>query len=315
MPVTRKSYLDGLESAPRWIVLFLAAYLIVDLFALYLWNAAGQGFPADGISDGAYALSVTGMAGVDLWLCLIVLRSFPSGAPLRSSWLLITLGAAARAVSGIAAQFLGSNWLLNPLVWTGHARTGLMEQIRNFAMIAGGPVRLVLLAAAMLTVLRVLRKFGFWVRPSTTDWAMSGIVCLFTVCRFGEAGAASLAGRQVSLENWISLAGLPILCVLFLEAMLLRQSIVRMGNGLLTRGWIALVCGVVLTGAGETALWVIPHYSFTQPLVMFGALIRLPIAAAFALLPAFQVAAQCRAMKPGSSAAERLVAGVPVLAR
>jgi hypothetical protein len=315
MPVRRKSYLDGLESAPRWIVLFLAAYLIVDLFALYLWNAAGQGFPAEGISDGAYALSVTGMAGVDLWLCLIVLRSFTSGAPLRSSWMLITLGAAARAVSGIVAQFLGSNWLLNPLVWTGHARTRLMEQIRHGALIAGGPVRLVLLAAAMLTVLRVLRKFGFWVRPSATDWAMSGIVCLFTVCRFGEAGAASLAGRPISLENWISLAGLPILCVLFLEAMLLRQSIVRMGNGLLTRGWIALVCGVVLTEAGEMALWVIPHYSFTQPLVMFGALIRLPIAAAFALLPAFQVAAQCRAMKAGSSAAEKLVAGVPVLAR
>ena len=135
---------------------------------------------------------------------------------------------------------------------------------------------------------------------------MSGIVGLFTVCRFGEAGAASLAGRQISLENWISLAGLPILCVLFLEAMLLRQSVMRMGNGLLTRGWVALVCGVVLTGAGEMALWVIPHYSFTQPLVMFGALIRLPIAAAFALLPAFQVAAQCRAMKAGRAARRRI---------
>src|SRR5262249_53919872 len=102
---------------------------------------------------------------------------------------------------------------------------------------------------------------------------------------------------------------------LFLEAMLLRQSIARMGNGLLTRGWIALVWGVVLTGAGEIVLWVIPHYTLTRPLLMFGVLIRLPIAAAFALLPAFQVAAQCRAMKAGSSAAEKFVAGVPVLAR
>jgi len=113
----RKESLEGLESAPRWIVIFLGAYLIVDLLALYLWNAAGQFFPADGISDGAYALSVTGMAGVDLWLCLVVLRSFPSGVPLRSSWMLITLAAAARAVSGIVAQFLGSNWLLTP--WCG----------------------------------------------------------------------------------------------------------------------------------------------------------------------------------------------------
>ena len=81
-------------------------------------------------------------------------------------------------------------------------------------------------------------------------------------------------------------------CVLFLEPMLLRQSFVHMGNGLLTRGWIARVCGVVLTGAGEMALSVIPHYSLTRPLVMFGALICLPSATAFALLPAFQVEAQ-----------------------
>ena len=139
-------------------------------------------------------------------------------------------------MSGIVAQHLGSNWLLNPLVWTGHTSEGLIEQIRHSALIAGGPVRLALLAAAMLKVLRVLEKFGFRVRPSAADWAMSGIVWLFTVCRFAEAGAASLAGRQISAENWISLFELPILCVLFLEAMLLRQSITRMGNGLLTRG-------------------------------------------------------------------------------
>ena len=87
----RKTSLDGLDAAPRWIVMFLGAYLIVDLFALYIWNASGQVFPLQGISGSAYALSVTGMAGVDLWLCLVVLRSFPAGAPLRSSWMLITL--------------------------------------------------------------------------------------------------------------------------------------------------------------------------------------------------------------------------------
>lgn len=313
--MTRKTGLDGLESAPRWIVMFLGAYLMVDLFGLYLWNAAGQVFSIQGPADSTSALSVTGMAGVELWLCLVVLRSFPAGAPLRSAWMLITLAAAARAASGVLAQLLGTNWLLNPLVWTDHARSGLIEQIRHSALIADGPVRLALLAAAMLAVLRVLGKFGFRVRPSATDWAMSGIVCVFTLCRFGEAGAAAFAGRQISLENWISLAGLPILCVLFLEAMLLRRSVVRMGNGLIARGWVALVCGILLTGAGEVALWVVPHYSQTLPLAMFGALIRLPIAAAFALVPAYQVAAQRRAMQPASIPPEDLAAGVPALAR
>ncbi|MCX6632804.1 MAG: hypothetical protein NTW28_34830 [Candidatus Solibacter sp.] len=311
--MTRKTSFDRLEVAPRWIFVFLGAYLAVHLFALYLWNAAGQAFPLQGTSDNTSALSVTGMAGLDLWLCLVVLRSFPAGAPLRPAWMLITLAAAARAGSDLLAQTLGTNWLLNPLVWAGHAKSGSIEQIRHAALIGGGPVRLALLAGGMLAVLRILRKFGFWVRPSATDWAMCGIVCLFTLCRFGEAGAASLAGREISLENWISLAGLPILCVLFLEAMLLRRSVARMGNGLIARGWFALVCGILLTGAGEVALWVIPHYSQTLPLAMFGALIHLPIAAAFALAPAYQLAAQRRAMRPASNPPADLAAGIPAL--
>src|SRR6478736_5523009 len=125
----RKTSLDGLDAAPRWIVVFLGAYLMVDLFVLHIWNASGQ-------------------AGVDLWLCLLVLRSFPSGAPLRSAWLLITLSAAARTASGVVAQFLGTDWLLNPLVWNGPARFGLVERSWLIAQMAGGPVRLVLLAVA-----------------------------------------------------------------------------------------------------------------------------------------------------------------------
>jgi hypothetical protein len=310
MAMNRKTNLDGLESAPRWIVMCLGAYLIFDLFVLYVWNVTGQIFAIQGTSDST-SLSVTGLAGVDLWLCLVVLRSFPAGAPLRPTWMLVTVAASARVASGLFSQLLGTDWPLNPLVWAGQARSGLIEQIRISALIAGGPVRLALLAVALLALLRILRKLGFRVRASATDWAMSGIFCLFTLCRFGEACWASLAGRQTGVEDWISLAGLPILCLLFLEAMLLRQSILRMGNGLVTRGWVALAWAVVLTGAGEVALWVIPHYSRTLPLQIADTLIRLPIAAVFALVPAYQVAAQRRAMKAAGGPCEDLAAGVP----
>src|SRR5208283_940693 len=171
------------------------------------------------------------------------------------------------------------------------------------------------LAAGMLAALRVLRKFGFWVRPSTTDWAVSAIVYLFTLCRFAEAGAASLAGRQIGTEDWISLAGLPILCVLFVEGMLLRQSVVHMGNGLISKCWVAFMCGIFLSGAGEVALWVIPHYSHAWPLETIESLILFSTAAVFALAPACQVAAQRRAIKPAPDQSEDLVTGVPALAR
>jgi len=313
--MTRKSSLDGIESAPRWIVIFLGAYLIVHLFALYFWNMAGSAFSIQGTSGGTSGLSVTAMAAVGLWLCLLVLRSFPRGAPLRPAWMLITLAAAAQAVSGALAQLLGSNWLLNPLMWGGQARAGLIEQIRRGALIAGGPVQLALLAAGMLAALRVLRRFGFWARPSAADWAVSSIIYLLALCRLGEAGAASLAGRPTGVEDWISLAGLPILCVLLLEAMLLRRSVVHMGSGPIAKCWAAFMCGIFLMGAGELALWVIPHYSHAWPLDMIASLIRFTTAAVFALAPACLVAAQRRAIKPAGDGREDLATGVPALAR
>jgi hypothetical protein len=313
--MNRKTSLDGLESAPRWILMFLGAYVTVNLFVLYLWNAAGQVFSVQGTSDSTSALSVTGMAAVDLWLCLVVLRSFPAGAPLRSTWMLLTLAAAARAASGVVTEFLGTDWLLNPLVWSEQSKFGLIGQIRQAALIAGGPIRLALLAAAMLAVLRILRKFGFPARPTFGDWAVSGIVCMFTLSRFGEACAASLAGRQIGQADWISLAGLPILCVLSMEAMLLRRSVARMGNGLISRGWVALGYGILLTVAGEVTLWVLPHYSQTLPLAMLCALMPLTIGSVFALVPAYQLVAQRRAMRPAGSQPEDLSAGVPELAR
>src|ERR1019366_6744742 len=164
-------------------------------------------------------------------------------------------------------------------------------------------------------LLRILRRFGFPVRPAFGDWAVSGIVCMFTLSRFGEACAASLAGRQIGQADWISLAGLPILCVLSMEAMVLRRSVARMGNGLISRGWAVLGYGILLTVTGEVVLWVLPHYSQTLPLAMVCALMPLTIGSVFALVPAYQLAAQRRAMRPAGSQPADLPAGARELGK
>lgn len=289
-----ESDFKGIESAPRWILLFLGAYLAAGVLVVWIWNAAGNIFSIQGASGSTSALSVTGMAAVDVCLCLMVLRSFPPRAALRPAWLLITVAAGLRVVSGVIGTLAGpaDPWVLA----------------------AGGPAQLTLLAAGVFLLLRVLRRFGFWHGPRAADWAVSGIAVLFTLCRLGEVAMVRLADRPVGIVNWISLSELPILCLLFLEAMLLRQSVVRIGNGLITKVWVALMCGILLTGAGEVALWAIPHYSQTLPLAMFESLIRLPVAAAFALVPAYQVAAQRRAMKPANGLAEGPALDVPALA-
>jgi hypothetical protein len=313
--MTRKSSVDGIESAPRWIVVFLSAYLVLHLLTIYLWSTAGHVFAVQAVSDGTPTLSVTAMAAVGFWLCLLVWRSFPAGAPLRRAWMLIALAVGAQTAAGTLEQLLGTNWVLNPLVWGGHPRFALIAQIRCWALIAGGPVRMALLAAGLLMALRILRKFGFWVRPTTADWAISGIVYLFTLCRFAEAGESSLAGVHIGVADWTSLAGLPFLCLLFIEAMLLRQSVVHMGNGMISKCWAAFMCGIFLTGAGQLALWVIPHYSHSLPLEMLESLAQFATVAVFALAPACQLSAQRRAIKPGGGQPEDLATGVPALAR
>ncbi len=278
--------MGSLAEAPRWIVICIGLYFAVDLFVLYVWKVTAQVFPIQGPADSTSGLSVVAMAGVGLYLSMVALRGFQSGAPLRPAWILITLAAAAQAVSGLLTQVLETGG-------------------RFTAQIAGGPVRLVLLAAAMPMVLRALRKFGFWVRPRAMDWAAFGIVCLFTVCRFAERGVA----------DWASLARLPILCVLFLEAVLLRRSVLRMGSGPIAKCWAAFSYGIFLTVLAEIALWVIPHYSQALPPAIVGSLLRFPTAAVFALVPAYQLMAQRRATDTAVGLPKNLATGIPALAR
>jgi hypothetical protein len=94
--------------------------------------------------------------------------------------------------------------------------------------------------------------------------------------------------------------------------MLLRQSVVRMGKGPIARCWAAFVCGVFLTGLAELAIWLVPHYS-RAPLAIVESLARLLTAAAFALAPAYQLAAQRRAIKPAGSVPEELPSAIPAV--
>jgi hypothetical protein len=304
MALTQESKFAGSVGAPRWILVSTGAYLTVDLFVLHLWSAGGQIFSIEGPSDSTSGLSVTAMAFVNLYLCMAVLRGFRAGAPMKPAWTLIALAAAAQALSGVLGQFLETGSLL----WAGSLGRPIgrsIGQICLAAQVAGGPIRLALLAAAMPMVLRILRRFGFWMRPTAMDWAVCGIVCLFAVCRCAETG----------LADWNSLAGLALLCILFMEAMLLRQSIHRMGSGLIPKCWAAVMYGIFLTGFADMALWIVPHYSHAWPPAIIGSLTRFPTAAVFTLAPAYQLMAQRRATKPAAGLPEDLAAGVPAMAR
>ena len=288
--MTRTEEWSGLESAPRWILTVTGTYLLLGLFALYVWCAAAPAFSAQTPSSGAEGLSVTGMAAVQAWLCVLAVRSFRPGAALRRVWWAVLLSALCRVVGGLAGQVLGTAWLLNPV--TSPER---IEQIHRAAAVVGGPVSMALLAAGLATALGVLRRFGFRARPRATGWALAGILVVFALYRAGEAGAAVLGGKQFTVEGAISLCRGPILCVLFVEALLLWHSAARMGRGPVAKCWRAFAIGIFVIGFGEAALWAMGRFFPGWLVASLEWYVWFPAVAVFALAPAHLVAAVRRA--------------------
>jgi hypothetical protein len=298
--MTRAEDWRGLESAPRWIVTFTGAYLLLGIFALYVWCVLAQRFSIEAPSNGAEALSVTAMAATQAWLCLLALRSFQPGAPLRRAWLLILLSAASRTVGGLVVQLLGTAWMLNPL-----ASPTQIERIHRTAVVVAEPVQMALLAAGLAVALVVLRRFGFWTRPKAMGWALAGVVLLFGLFRLGETVAAWMAGGPFGAGALALFRNL-VLCVLLLEALLLWQSAASMGRGLVAKCWRAFAIGIFVTGFGEAAFWTIGHYFPGRLVASLEWYVWFPAAAVFALAPAYCVAAVRRATGRVSPPSKRL---------
>jgi hypothetical protein len=289
--MTRTEKWSGVEAAPRWIVIITGTYLVLGLLVLYLWRFAAPTMTVQASSGGTESLSVTGMAVAQVWLCLLALRSFRPGQPLRLAWLLIALSAAFRVASGLLVEVLGEAWLLNPLTWFGATDPARLERIRRVALALGGPLQMALLAAGLLVALRVLGQFGLRPRLKTTGWTVAAVAVVAVLARFGDAAAALLAGRQTGLHDLIGVAGAPVLCLLLFEALLLWRSAIRLGSGLIPKCWGAFAVGIFLTVFAEVALWALRWCFPAWPVASFEWYICFPAAAAFALAPAYQVAA------------------------
>jgi hypothetical protein len=264
---------SGLQSAPRWIMGVTGAYLCLGLFVFYVWCHAAPALSLQASPGDTEALSVVGMTAAQAWFCLLALRSFQPGAPLRRAWFLIMLSAATHLVGGVLGQLPGD-----------------ASPIHRIALLLSGPVQMALLAAGLLAALVVLRRFGFGVRPKATGWAVAGILVLFTLTRFGET-----ASKQVTAGNAISLARNLLLCVLSIEALFLWLSAGRMGRGLIAKCWRAFAIGIFVIGFGEAALWAIGSYFPAWLVAALEWYVWFPAAAVFALAPAHAVAAVRRA--------------------
>ncbi|HXN48109.1 MAG TPA: hypothetical protein VN893_15785 [Bryobacteraceae bacterium] len=293
--MTRTEDWNPLESAPRWILAVTGTYLCLGAIAMYVCSHAAPAFSVQAAPGGAEALSVIGMAAAQAWLCVLALRAFEAGAPLRRAWLLIALSAATHVAGGLFSQAAA---LPNSLALGG------AERIHRAALLLSGPAQMALLAAGLLVALRMLWKLGFRVRPRATGWAMAGILVLFTLTRF----AATAAG-QLTADTAISLVRSLLLCVLSVEALFLWLSAAGMGKGPIAKCWRAFAIGIFVIGFGEAAMWAIGSYVPGWLVAALEWYVWFPAVAVFALAPAHTVAAVRRATGRTSTAPSRLPAG------
>jgi hypothetical protein len=292
----------GLAAAPRWIVLITAAQLIVGLFTLALGFVTGDAALVRNFFEYPGALLLAALVAMGVALCVLVLQGFPPGEPLRPAWLLITLAATSRIVSGLFGQLLAINALLSPLSGTGEASASMGGASRHTGLPATGPIGMILFGLGFLLVLGTFRKSGIPMRLKRTDWVLLISLGAFTAYSLACAVKCVCSGDKITTFELFSLANNPLLGVLGIEAVLLWRSASYMGCGLIAKCWRAFSVAIFLSLADGLGVWVADRGYLPWPASPLTWFLWFPAAAAYALAPAYQVAAMCRAATRTSQA-------------
>lgn len=294
--MTNRQAWSGLGSAPRWIVLVTAVEALFALALVQAVVAAHTKFTVDLSADSPGALLFVGLAGVQAWLSVCALRSFRRGEPLRWAWLLLVLAGFSRVLGGVLTEVVGSYSLWNPLVWVNEGHPEQLAAIRRLASVVAGPLEMLLLAVGLFCVLRLMHRLGLWNGFTLSDapvLLIGGSLAVFQILRAmgSVAGAAALPDRLAGLAKGV------VLCVLAVEAAALVRAACRLGMGPIARCWIAYAVAALLTLVGETCAWAAGQGQLGGQSLLAAHCVWFASAAAFALGPAFQVAAIERARR------------------
>jgi hypothetical protein len=287
----RGSSAAGLRALPLGIVLTTGAVLVAGVLTLIPWLATGDVAGLRLFFDGPGALFLGGLPVIEFLLCLLVVSSFSRGEPLRPAWILIVSAAACHATGGLLAHILGTRSLVNPLMWGGTAGPALLGLLRRSGQAIGGPFEMALLGMGLFAALRLYRESGVWARLKRLDWFLVAIVSAFTVCQLYQVAIAVRSGKRMDILDAIDLANDPMLCILVIEAILLHRSAVSMGRGLIARCWAAFATAVFLTSLGNMGSWATNYGYLPWPYASITWYVWFPATAAYALGPAYQVAA------------------------
>lgn len=285
------------------ILAITAVQLAVGTASVVRWSLFGRSDWVAWFFNYQSPAFFVGMNALTLVLSLAAWKQFSPGQSLRSAWLLLSFAATFRLLGSVFKE------LLDHHVW---GRPVLSTFERQAGWTAEGPLSMVVLAVALFIILRLYKRLGLLAKLTAFDHALLGVVTAYSLhVAYTIVQIQIHSHSRITIDGVLHWCGDPLICVLLFEAVFIRRAVVDMGWGLIARCWGAFVAAIFLTSVGSMGQWAVDFGYIRGAAVAITWLMWYPVAAAYALGPAYQVQAirrvQARVGKPERSQAEECV--------
>jgi len=273
----------------RLIWTLLALHLALGMIAYVHHLVTGQYVVLGWYFSALGTLFFLVMTAAECCLAIMCRSWFDSDEPMRLAWGMIACAALARFAGTILRAISDGhlpwgNWhqLSQPF-------GGLFVSLSQLGLVIGGPLSMAFLAVGLGRVLSIQRKFHLVESLTRGDQALLFLVLAFSFSQL--AINLPLLGQHPSLGTMLLWLSDPLLSLLLIEAILVRRSVVRMGQGLVAKCWGMYVLAIVITSAGDGAIWASNLNLLPESVTALTWYIWFVAAAAFTSAPAFQLAA------------------------
>ena len=273
----------------RWIWGLLALHLTLGMIAYGHFLVTGQYVVLGWYFSTLGSLFFLAATATECCLALICRSWFDSDEPMRLAWGMIACAALAR-FAGVLLRAVSDGHL--PWGnWQGLALPSgvLFLNLSQVGLVVGGPVSMAFLAVGLGRVLVIQRRFRLVGSLTRGDKALLFLVVAFSISQLFFN--LPLLVNHPTLGTMLLWLSDPLLSLLLIEAILVRRSVVRMGQGLVAKCWGMFVIAIVVTSAGDAAIWADNRNLLSEPVTALSWYIWFVAAAAFASAPAYQLAA------------------------
>lgn len=287
------------ESIPRlvlWIWLGLVVHLALGMIAYAHFLLTGQYTLIHAYFSILGSLFFLVMTAAECSLAFICFSWFYAGEPMRLAWGMMACAALARFLGTLLRAVASGNSVWS--TWHSTVPGGTLQHLDTLGMVIGEPLAMACLAVGLWRVLTIQRRFRMLGSLTRGDQLLLALIGAFTLSQV--ALILPLLGTHPSWATRILWLSDPLLSLLLVEAVLVRRSVLRMGQGLVAQCWGMFVAAIVITSIGDATIYASSHNLLPDALTALSWYIWFVGAAAFASAPAYQLAAMSMLQQAGA---------------